>query len=92
MGSTIETGNGGGIKARQKMHARAATAQTRPSVVRAGRPHTRPAGFFGYRGGGAILTTSVLGPFFGAGLVQWMSPLRLAVAVAAFASVMLSFA
>ncbi len=43
------------------------------------------------RGAGAILTTSALGPFFGDGLVQWISPLRLAAAVAALESVMLSF-
>ena len=29
-----------------------------------------PAGVFDYRGAGPILTTSVLGPLFGAGFVQ----------------------
>jgi uncharacterized protein YbjT (DUF2867 family) len=49
------------------------------------------AGIFCYSGAGAILTTSVLGPLFGAGFVQWISPLRLALALTAFESVMLSF-
>jgi hypothetical protein len=44
---------------------------------------------FSYDAGGAIGTRSVLGPLLGAGLVQWISPLR---AGPAFESVMLSLA
>src|ERR1700733_10572862 len=59
--------------------------QTSASRQQPAGPTPGPAGVFGYSGAGAILTTSVLGPLLGAGLVQWISPLRPA---PAFESVM----
>jgi hypothetical protein len=55
--------------------------------AREGSPRSA-AVFVAYSGAGAMATVSWLGPIFGAGLAQRMSPRRLAAAVVALDSVM----